>query len=56
MLRDDVVSSGSSRAPSIVELDEEVRDLALEALSSSVILTEDHIAGLHRMLPFTEQV
>lgn len=48
--------STGSRAPSIVEMDEDVRDLTLEALSSSVILTEDHVAGLHRMLPFTEQV
>lgn len=40
----------------IVELDEDVRDLTLEVLSSSVILTEGQIASLHRILPFTEQV
>ena len=50
------VSSTGSNAVEILELDEDVRDLTLEVLSSSVILTEGQLVSLHRILPFTEQV
>jgi hypothetical protein len=49
-------TSAGSKDVQVVELDEEVRDLTLEVLSSSVILTEGQIVSLHRILPFTEQV
>ena len=50
------VSSTGINAVEILELDDDVRDLTLEVLSSSVILTEGQLVSLHRILPFSEQV
>ena len=44
-------SGGGGLAP----MDEEVRELTLEAISSSVILSQAQIGAIHEALPFTER-
>ena len=52
----DEAAAAAAAAAAAIALDEDVRDLTLEVLSSSVVLTEGQIGSLHSMLPFAEQV